>query len=221
MLCVMIEFMNDSMPVSRREKQRRVTHEAILFAARSTMKSRGFKDTTIREVAAASQVAVGTVMAHFGSKEELLYEVFYGDIQRIADDIFNTLNSTQSLSEQLVYIGSSFLTSYASESELYTDFLEHSLFARGDWGERFTNQVKDVGARIAALYVAAVEHQEICEDVDIQAAVMAFFAHYYFVLIIQIKAKFSDVESGVAQLQLLINQHYKGIKNEASQTGQE
>lgn len=204
--------MSESKSKSRREKQRQNTHNEILAAARSTMENRGFKNTTIREIASSSKVAVGTVMAHFGSKEDLLYEVFHGDIQRTAEKVFTTLDLIQPLNEQLGYIGASFLGFYASEPTLYSDFLEHSLFARGEWGERFTNQVKEAGARIAAIYVASIQRKEIHDDVNIEAAVLEFFAHYYFVLMIQIKSKFSDVESGVAQLQLLIDQHYKGIK---------
>lgn len=204
--------MTDLRPESKREKQRQATHSAILSAARSTMRNRGFKNTTIREIASISKVAVGTVMAHFGSKEDLLYEVFHGDIQQFADEVFTTLKPTRPLDAQLVYIGVSFLNHYASEPELYSDFLEHSLFARGDWGERFTNQVKEAGTQIAAIYVASIQRKEIRDDVNIEAAVLEFFAHYYFVLMIQIKSKFSDVESGTAQLKLLIDQHYRGIK---------
>lgn len=204
--------MADSSSGKTRKQQSDATRRAIMVAARRTMKKRGFKGTTIREVAKLAKVATGSVMSHFGSKEGLLYALFYDDIQKISDDVFASVDSSQPLNESLKFIGNSFLTSYAAEPELNADFLEHSLFSDGDWGERFKAQVEQAGLQIGQLFRVAIEQDEISLPHDqIPLAVMTFFSNYYFVLINQIKTKFSAVEHGQLQLSALIDHHYQGF----------
>lgn len=176
------------------------------------MKKRGFEKTTIREIASLSKVALGTVMAHFGSKEALLFEVFYEDIQRIADEAFAEIDASQPLNESLTSIGEAFLGRYAEEPEMYADFLEHSLFAVGEWGQRFTKQAEAAGMKIAPLFQLAIQRNEIqISDDEIRPAVMTFFANYYFVLINQIKSRFANIEVGLRQLRVLVDHHYRGL----------
>lgn len=195
-----------------RKEQSEATHRLLLKNARRTLKKRGFTATTIREVAKSAGVATGTVMAHFGSKEELLYEVLHDDINKIAAEVFASINPDLPVSEVMQFIGESFLAEYASEPELYADFLEHSLFARGPWGDRFTQQVEQVGGQVAALLSAAVQQKELRSNTDIRAATTTFFANYYFVLIIQIKSRFADVDAGVAQFRMLVEHQIEGLK---------
>lgn len=195
-----------------RKGQSDATHRALLKIARKTLKKRGFTATTIREVAKTAGVATGTVMAHFGSKEDLLYEVLHEDINQIAANIFATISLDQPISDVLQFIAESFISGYASEPDLYADFLEHSLFARGPWGDRFTQQVEQVGDQVAVILSAAVQQGELRKDTDIRAATMTFLGNYYFVLIIQIKSRFADVDAGVAQLRMLIEHQIKGLK---------
>lgn len=195
-----------------RKEQSEATHRLLLKTARKTLKKRGFTSTTIREVARSAGVATGTVMAHFGSKEELLYEVFHSDINKIAAVVLASIKPDLPVSNVLQFIGETFLTEYASEPELYADFLEHSLFARGPWGDRFTQQVEQVGGQVAAILSAAVQRKELRTNTDIRAATTTFFANYYFVLIIQIKSRFADVDAGVAQLRMLVEHQIEGLK---------
>lgn len=195
-----------------RKERSRATHRAVLKSARKTLKKRGFTATTIREVAKTAGVAIGTVMAHFGSKEDLLYEVLHDDINQIAIDVLNAVDPEQPIDRILQFVGGSFLAAYASEPELYADFLEHSLFARGAWGEQFKDQVEQVGMKVGSWFLIAVEQGILRPDTDIRAATMTFFANYYFVLIGQIKSRFSDVESGTAQLHMLIHHQVSGLR---------
>lgn len=195
-----------------RKQQSEATRRAIRVAARRTMKKRGFVGTTIREVAKLAKVATGSVMSHFGSKEELLYALFYDDIQKISDDVFASIDSSQPLNETLKFVGNSFLTRYASDRKLNADFLEHSIFSRGEWGQRFKAQVEQAGIQIGKLFRVAIERGEIDLSVEqVPLAVMTFFSNYYFILINQIKTKFTDVEQGIFQLNALIDHHYQGM----------
>ncbi|HBE70141.1 MAG TPA: hypothetical protein DDW52_18490 [Planctomycetaceae bacterium] len=195
-----------------RKQQSEATHRLLLENARKALKKRGFAATTIREVAESAGVATGTVMAHFGSKEEMLYEVLHHDINNIAEVVFASAKPDLPVCKSLQFIGESFLKEYASEPDLYANFLEHSLFARGTWGDRFTEQVEQVGGQVAAILSAAVQRKELHTNTDIRAATMTFFANYYFVLIIQIKCRFADVDAGVTQLRMLVEHQIEGLK---------
>ena len=62
-------------PASRRADQREATRLAVLEAAEGLFLERGFESTTVREVAEAAGVSVGTVMS-VGDKRALLAAVF-------------------------------------------------------------------------------------------------------------------------------------------------
>ncbi|MGI5466343.1 TetR/AcrR family transcriptional regulator [Streptomyces sp. CA-132043] len=61
--------------MSSRSEQRAATRERVLSAAEQLFAARGFETTTIREIAAAAGVSVGTVMA-VGDKAAILVELF-------------------------------------------------------------------------------------------------------------------------------------------------
>jgi len=197
--------------LSGRQFKKKQTHGAVLAAARETFRNRGFQATTIREISGLAKVATGTVMAHFSSKEELLYSVLHDDINKISSSVLSRLDTTQSLADMLHHIAAGFLRGYSTEPDLYSTFLEHSIFARGEWGDRFQRQVEDVGVRVGQLFVEAIERGELSETTNIQAATMSFFANYYFVLIQQIKSRFSDVDAGITLMKSLVDHQIKGL----------
>lgn len=195
-----------------RGRQRASTREAVLAAAREAIRELGFQGTTIRAIAKAAGVSTGTVMHYGKSKEDLLYEAFHEDIERISADVFAALPVDRPLNRQLAHIGGEFLRRYAAEPDLYGDFLEHSLLARGDWGDRFTAQATRIGGRIGGLFREAVERGDLPTEIDVRSAVITFFSLYYFALLNQVKTRFADVDTAVEQLRIVIDEHYRGLQ---------
>jgi AcrR family transcriptional regulator len=58
----------------RRERKRQQTREAIQTAALQLFGERGYRETTISEIANRADVAPRTVTVHFATKEELLFD---------------------------------------------------------------------------------------------------------------------------------------------------
>ena len=195
-----------------RDRQRASTREAVLAAAREAIRELGFQRTTIRAIAKAAGVSTGTVMHYGKSKEDLLYEAFHEDIERIAADVFATLPARQPLNRQLAHIGGEFLRRYAAEPDLYGDFLEHSLLARGDWGDRFTAQAARIGGRIGVLYREAIERGDLPPSTDVRSAVITFFSLYYFTLLTQVKTRFAGIDEAIEQLRTVIDEHHQGLQ---------
>ena len=60
--------------VDRQERRKRRTRQAIQAAALELFAERGYRETTINDIAARADVAPRTVTVHFPAKEELLFD---------------------------------------------------------------------------------------------------------------------------------------------------
>ncbi len=60
--------------LSRRERKKLETHEALLEAALTLFREKGYDETTVEEITERADVAKGTFFNYFPSKEELLGE---------------------------------------------------------------------------------------------------------------------------------------------------
>jgi AcrR family transcriptional regulator len=60
-----------------RARQAAQTRERILAAAKELFADRGYEATTVRAIAAAAKADPAAVIRHFGSKEQLFYEVLH------------------------------------------------------------------------------------------------------------------------------------------------
>src|ERR1700730_1751192 len=58
----------------RQERRKRRTREAIQTAALELFAARGYRETTINDIAERADVAPRTVTVHFPAKEELLFD---------------------------------------------------------------------------------------------------------------------------------------------------
>ena len=68
--------------LSRRERKKQETRQALLEAAMALFRDKGFDDTTIEEITSRADVAKGTFFNYFASKETLLSELRLWGIER-------------------------------------------------------------------------------------------------------------------------------------------
>ena len=61
-------------PTDRQERRKRRTRQAIQAAALELFAERGYRETTIKDIADRADVAPRTVTLHFPAKEELLFD---------------------------------------------------------------------------------------------------------------------------------------------------
>jgi AcrR family transcriptional regulator len=62
-----------------RERQKEKRHIAIIKAALSLIKKKGYAATSIEEIAAKAEVGVGTVYNYFHTKADIVVELYIGD----------------------------------------------------------------------------------------------------------------------------------------------
>jgi AcrR family transcriptional regulator len=77
-----------------RKSQKAATRQRVLHAARDLFESRGYENTTVREIARQAEVSVGSVFTAFASKAELLNHVMadwrdalYAELDRVAPQL--------------------------------------------------------------------------------------------------------------------------------------
>jgi AcrR family transcriptional regulator len=194
-----------------RVEQRERTAARIRGAARALIAKRGFSGTTIRAIAEREGIAPGTVIARFGSKEDLFFEVFYEDLESLAERGVEAAAGAQGLAERLIILANTLLRGFADNPPLYGELMRHGLLARGPWGQRFEAQVHRLGVRIAPWYRAHLGAVRSDSRIDVAAAVATYFALYYFVLLQQLKTDFEELEAGLAMLRDLVNLHVRGL----------
>ena len=74
-----------------RKSQKEATRQRVLTAARDLFETRGYEETTVREIARQAQVSVGSVFTTFSSKGDILSQVMadrldalYAELDRVA-----------------------------------------------------------------------------------------------------------------------------------------
>lgn len=65
---------DDEHEPSRRERKKAATRTAIANAALRLFLERGYREVSIKDIAAEADVAVATVFSHFAGKEELVFD---------------------------------------------------------------------------------------------------------------------------------------------------
>lgn len=79
---------------SRRDK--------ILDAATALFTKKGFRSTTVRDIAAKAGMNSGSLYAHFSSKEEILYEIMLAETLRVVAAVREIVESDAAPEEKLL-----------------------------------------------------------------------------------------------------------------------
>ncbi|MGW8380644.1 TetR/AcrR family transcriptional regulator [Streptomyces sp. ODS28] len=115
-----------------RKEQREATRERVLSAAEGLFSERGFGATTIREIAGAAGVSVGTVMG-VGDKAAILVEVFDRRISALHDGRAARTEPGSSADEVLALF-EPFLALFAADTELARQYAATLVTGRHEAG---------------------------------------------------------------------------------------
>ncbi len=168
---------------SARARRKARTRAAIVGAARDRFVAKGYAATTVRDVADAAGVAVGTVHAHFADKTALLFACFHDQIADAVALGFASLDADAPLIEQLTHLGRVLYAAYARHPALSRVMFTASLFPR-------EGQPADDGLfepfieEVAGLYRAAAARGELARlPGDGRRGAHLFFSAYLTALI--------------------------------------
>ncbi len=172
--------------MARWSAQKRAEARArILEAARAEFEAEGFEGAKMRRIAAEAGLAVGTLFNYFPDKRALLYGALYEDLEGVKSGCVASMpGAEEGLEALLVHTAGYFFDYYAQRPALSRTLLKESLWAGGQDAEVFRAQVRQLGHAL----VGRMEAMQGLGLLDAQASPhvvgMAFFSHYYFVLML-------------------------------------
>jgi AcrR family transcriptional regulator len=197
----------DEVPTEgQRAQQKRETAEAILEAARAQFEEVGFEKANLRAIGDRAGVSAGTIVHHFGSKQELLHAAFFADLDAVLRRALKRPGKPP-LERQLAKLTKAVFGYYRERPGLSRTLLEKSLFAAPPWQERFAGQLAGVHRRVLALTTEAAERGELREDVDAERVAAAYLSFYYFALLGWAQGALVEPERLVVGL---LDQHLEG-----------
>lgn len=175
--------LNSSPRPGRREANKADKRARILTAARQLFSERGFDQTTTRAVAERADVAAGTVFLYAATKEELLFQLFSDEVERVQKARFASVDEPAPLIDQLLYVFDGFFRFYARDPRLSRVFLREQLFLEGRLALEHVHLVLGFVGRLAVLVEKAQARGEL--DRTVVAALLAqnLFALYLSALI--------------------------------------
>lgn len=190
-------------PATTREEQKQRTRARIVSEARALFLERGYRSTTIRDVAGAAEVSLGLVHAHFSDKVALLRACLHDDLAKALRKAWTTLDEEAPLHSQLVHFVGALYTSYARRPELSQVMLSETLFPRPS--DPADGLIGPFLARIAGLYTRAAERGEIhLAAGQAAASATAFFSLYLMVLIAGLGGAYGKARSAAGRAALWI-----------------
>jgi AcrR family transcriptional regulator len=185
------------------QEQKAVNRQAIIRAAVAVVSEKGFRSSTMREIAKAAGIGDATIYNYFATKDAILFG-YYEDhmqgciqiLEKVAD--FHTFT----LQEQLQTLFETGLDGYLADREFVAATF-HRVFLRGsrDWA-----QVKPIRSAFLAavddMLSAAVEVGEIPEPV-LQDLIGQFFMDAYIGVV---HYWLADASDGFTHTSVLIDQ---------------
>ena len=162
-----------------REAQKQATRDRVIEAARALFEEVGYEQTTIRMIAEAAGVAIGSVFTTFASKDEVLnhillerFETLFEELDRLAPYL---RGSTRHRVASLLSIA------YGVERQSLGLMLAHLAASHG-WPPEIETENNRRQARLTALLKSAlakgVEDGEVRADADLDLHIDIILAVY-------------------------------------------
>ncbi len=156
----------DVLAPGRREANKRDKLVRIRRAARKVFLSKGFEVATVREVAAAADVAFGTVFLYAKDKKDLLFLLFEDDLTELSELAFAKVDRTVPFVDQLVTYFAEFYRFFTQTPQLSRDMLREITFHAGLVATRLWAGVQNQERHIAELIAHAQDKDLVNPDFD-------------------------------------------------------
>ncbi len=194
----------------RRKMIREETRRLILEAAYSLFEEKGYRETTMRELATSAGVGLGTIFQHFPDKAALLEQAFAGDIAVVMQQALETL-PPEDVAAQLRHVVRAMFHYYGHRPRLSRELVGQVFLTQGQAAERLRAQMED-GIRLTeGLFESAKARGELREDADCSAAALACWSYYLTCLNMGLWAAEPDLDIQARWFDRLLEQLLLGL----------
>jgi TetR/AcrR family transcriptional regulator, fatty acid metabolism regulator protein len=147
----------------------------ILDAAIRVFAQRGFHHCRVSDVADEAGVAYGLVYHYFGSKEEILNQLFSERWQLMLDAIAEIDRQEVPARDKLYMVASFIIDSYHHEPDLMKVIIVEVTRAANTFGREHLEKIREAYAMIAAIVEHARADGSFKEDISADFAAMCFY----------------------------------------------
>lgn len=197
--------------MSLRDRQKLETRQQIQEAARALITEYGYEKTTMRALAKAAGVGLGTISLHFKDKKSLLLASFHDDIGRVLAEAIASVPLDVSVRDQLLYIIRQVYGYYSNNTRYLRSVVKEALFTRGAWREAFDLQIQQGIMAVGELIEAAKVRGEVKPDANGQQVAFIGWSLYLNGLIDGFKQDDFDPDEQVAKVAPLLDVALSGV----------
>jgi AcrR family transcriptional regulator len=140
--------------IGKRERNKQDKLLRIKAAARDLFISRGYDETTTREIALRASVGMGTIFTYADNKRDLLFLIANEDLEQVTRQANTAISPLKSLLDNLLAISRSHYEYFQQQPELSKLMLREMMFYdSGQQADRF----RTTREHVIAMMVRAVE----------------------------------------------------------------
>jgi AcrR family transcriptional regulator len=203
-----------SEPGGLRERKKRDKLRRIREAAFVLFSQKGFDDTTVREIADAAGVGLGTLFDYARDKRDVLFLLFAEKMSAANDRLLGDIDYSRPLLDQLVMVFEPYYALLAETPTLSRDFLREATFDRIDGSLYHTGAVPDrlrFMNRIADVVRRAQRRGEISKAADPELVAATVYATYAGAVREWLRGSQPASAEGVATLRKMVSIVVTGI----------
>lgn len=197
----------------RRESNKREKLLRIRQAAKKIFLRDGFEAATIREIAAAADVAFGTLFLYAKNKQDLLLLLFDEEFLVIGERAFGMADPAAPFVDQVIAFFSEFYRSFAQTPALSRDMLREITFSSsGIVAARIWSSVKETEQHLAKLVARAQAEGFVSSGISPALAAHVIFSLYRAEIRACLDTDQPDVENSLLKLREQLNVLLAGLQ---------
>ncbi|HEU5089732.1 MAG TPA: TetR/AcrR family transcriptional regulator [Roseiflexaceae bacterium] len=194
---------------SRRERNQHDKRARIIAAARQLFHSQGFEATTMAQIAAAADVAKGTLFLYAPTKADLLVVVYEAELQQLAERGLAHVLPGVSIPAALVAIFAPFFELYSQNKVLARRYVAQQLFQSGALPES-APALHGLMTGLAALIAGWQRQGRVAAELVPELAAQTTFMLYFGILVAWLRGNLGD-EARDQRLLAVFAMHWHGF----------
>ena len=201
---------SEDAPVGRRERNKRDKMARIQQAARGLFSRQGVEATTIRQIAEAADIGLGTVFSYAANKEDLLVLIFQDEVGRAVQRAFASMPAKPVL-DQVLHVLNAIVAHHQRNPGLARVFVKETPFI-DDRRHGIADFMAGLYAGLAACIEAAKRRGELRADVPARIVVRNLFAIYFQHMQIWLGGRHPDPELDRRGLRRALDLQLSGLR---------
>lgn len=198
--------------LGQREKNKIDKLRRIKEAAQELFLSKGFDDTTTREIAVRAGVGIGTVFMYANNKRDLVFLVANEELAGITDKAEASIRDDASCLQNLLIVFRTHYEFFGRRPELSRLMLREMIFYdTGRQADRFLATRERVISLVGDIIKRAAEQGMVRTSEDTSFAGWVAFSIYGAELRRWLMTKSPDIEKGMAELQRALQLFLRGL----------